>query len=481
MKGYSFQELVKLAEAAVKRAGDIMTGDLTAPKVLVSGAQGEEANTLTRKDYVDAELAKKLNLAGGTLTGNLTAPAVLVSSAQNTSVNALTRKDYVDSAIAAGDALKVSKTGDTMTGGLTFTNAASELGWFFNTDYAKIGFKNTADGDTDSYMWFKTGDNGDEYFKWQSANGASTTDWMSLKPTGLVVAAGVTAPTFTGALAGNAATATKLAAARQINGTNFDGSGNITTANWGTARTLTIGDAAKSVNGAGNVSWSLSEIGALPVTGGTVSGALGVTGELNLVGEHANDMADIVWRAPDGTERGRLWIGGTIGAENSLTWRSGGSEAFRKIYHEGNKPTAADVGAVAKSGDTMTGDLTATAVWVSSNQSPWANALTRKDYVDGQVATRAPTTHNHTAAQSNADIVASGYGQIGTYAMLKSLADYDIGPGFLLAGTSLQYVSCSGKDNYYAPSTSGTWKSLGIANKYKNSEGSGATIWVRIV
>ena len=102
MKGYSFQELVKLAEAAVKRAGDTMTGDLTTPKVLVSGAQGTEVNALTRKDYVDAGLAKKLNLTGGTLTGNLTAPTVLVSSAQNTSANALTRKDYVDAAIRDG-------------------------------------------------------------------------------------------------------------------------------------------------------------------------------------------------------------------------------------------------------------------------------------------------------------------------------------------------------------------------------------------
>ena len=118
MKGYSFDELVKLAEAAVKRAGDTMTGNLTTPKVLVSEAQGTESNALTRKDYVDAELAKKLNLTGGTLTGNLTAPAVLVSATQNTSVNALTRKDYVDSAIATGDALQVSKSGDTMTGNL---------------------------------------------------------------------------------------------------------------------------------------------------------------------------------------------------------------------------------------------------------------------------------------------------------------------------------------------------------------------------
>ncbi|WP_275390287.1 tail fiber protein [Xenorhabdus bovienii] len=46
---------------------------------------------------------------------------------------------------------------------------------------AAIGFKNTGDGDTDSYMWFKTGDNGNEYFKWQhSLSGGGTAEWMSL-------------------------------------------------------------------------------------------------------------------------------------------------------------------------------------------------------------------------------------------------------------------------------------------------------------
>ena len=88
-----------------------------------------------------------------------------------------------------------------------------------------------------------------------------------------------------------------------------------------------------------------ADVGALPVTGGTVSGVLGVTTELHLVGSSAYDMADIVWRAPDGTERGRLWTGGAIGADNSLTWRSGAGGATHKIYHEGNKPTASDVGA----------------------------------------------------------------------------------------------------------------------------------------
>ena len=94
----------------------------------------------------------------------------------------------------------------------------------------------------------------------------------------------VSAPSFSGALSGNANTATTLQIARSINGTNFNGSGNITTANWGTARTLTIGKTGKSVNGSGNVAWSLSEIGALPLSGGTLSGGLTVNSDTIISG-----------------------------------------------------------------------------------------------------------------------------------------------------------------------------------------------------
>ena len=67
-----------------------------------------------------------------------------------------------------------------------------------------------------------------------------------------------------GSCTGNAATATKLATARTINGTSFDGSANITTANWGTARNISISDAdasntgtAVSVNGSAAVTLKL--------------------------------------------------------------------------------------------------------------------------------------------------------------------------------------------------------------------------------
>ena len=73
MKGYSFPELVKLAEAAVKRAGDTMTGNLTTPKVLVSGAQGTEVNALTRKDYVDTAISDGLRAVAITADSSLPA------------------------------------------------------------------------------------------------------------------------------------------------------------------------------------------------------------------------------------------------------------------------------------------------------------------------------------------------------------------------------------------------------------------------
>ncbi|UYD72432.1 hypothetical protein PLNCDLJO_00030 [Escherichia phage P1] len=74
----------------------------------------------------------------------------------------------------------VQKTGDTLSGGLTFEND-SILAWIRNTGWAKIGFKNDADSDTDSYMWFETGDNGNEYFKWRSKQSTTTKDLMNLK------------------------------------------------------------------------------------------------------------------------------------------------------------------------------------------------------------------------------------------------------------------------------------------------------------
>lgn len=69
------------------------------------------------------------------------------------------------------------------------------------------------------------------------------------------------ASTYVGALSGNASSATRLQTARTINGTSFDGTSNIVTSYWGTARTLSLtGNATGSVsmNGSANVSMNVN-------------------------------------------------------------------------------------------------------------------------------------------------------------------------------------------------------------------------------
>ena len=65
---------------------------------------------------------------------------------------------------------------------------------------------------------------------------------------------------FNQQIQGDALSASKLQTARQINGTDFDGRANITTAKWGTSRNLTIGKTTKAVDGSNEVSWLTSEI-----------------------------------------------------------------------------------------------------------------------------------------------------------------------------------------------------------------------------
>lgn len=66
--------------------------------------------------------------------------------------------------------------------------------------------------------------------------------------------------------ASSAYRADTLSTARTINGTSFDGTSNITTSYWGTARNITIGNTTRSVNGSGNVSWSFADIGGAPAS-----------------------------------------------------------------------------------------------------------------------------------------------------------------------------------------------------------------------
>jgi hypothetical protein len=120
----------------------------------------------------------------------------------------------------------------------------------------------------------------------QNPYGSKTANWILAAPNGgagapvfrAMVAADV--PTLNQNTTGNAATATTLQVARSINGTSFDGSSGITTASWGTGRTITIGSTGKTVDGSGNVSWSWAELGVPSTTGSGASG----TWSINITG-----------------------------------------------------------------------------------------------------------------------------------------------------------------------------------------------------
>lgn len=141
--------------------------------------------------------------------------------------------------------------------------------------------------------------------------------------------------------------------------------------------------------------------------------------------------------------------------------------------------SAGDALQVSKSGDTMTGSLFAPSVVATASQNLAAAALTRKDYVDGQIGTRAPTTHNHTAAQANSDIVASSYAQIGTYMFAQKLTTSIANVGTTVAGSSLRPASAGGR---YMDGTTlpGTWKCLGFAESTSADVHDRSTLWIRI-
>jgi len=116
-----------------------------------------------------------------TLTGSgTTANQAIVSSG---TANGWTLKTLGSRAFDSTSYLPLA--GGTLTGNLAFSGDNS-ITWSRNTDYAKIHFKNTGDGDSDSYLGFETADNGNEYFRFGHRSGGYT-EWMSIKSDGVRV------------------------------------------------------------------------------------------------------------------------------------------------------------------------------------------------------------------------------------------------------------------------------------------------------
>lgn len=153
--------------------------------------------------------------------------------------------------------------------------------------------------------------------------------------------------TISGSISGNAGTATTLQTARNINGTSFDGSAAITTANWGTARNITIGGTTRSVNGSTTYSWSLTDIGAAATSHShgniTSAGAIGSTASLPII----TTTSGVLTTGSFGTAANTFCQGNDSRLSDART-PVGTSLTSGQIYVGSNLNTAA---AVALSGD----------------------------------------------------------------------------------------------------------------------------------
>lgn len=142
----------------------------------------------------------------------------------------------------------------------------------------------------------------------------------------------LTASVFKGDLAGNADTATALETARSINGTSFDGTANITTDTWGTARDITIGGTTRSVNGSTTYTWTLDDIGAAGTgSNNTFTGTNTFSNTNNqFTGSFSGSGANITALNADNISAGTLAIarGGTNNTSFTDVHQGAGGEVF---------------------------------------------------------------------------------------------------------------------------------------------------------
>ena len=307
---------------------------------------GSSAHTLKLPSTIKATLTGDVT---GNLTGNVTGNATSATKLQT--ARSLWGNNFDGSQNLSGN---IHFTNDDLTG--VVVGAIGKVG---NNDFWRVGGGATANDS--GFMELATADNGNEPIYVRQYTGEYTTITRTatlLDASGNTQFPGtVTATAFYGTVTGNASSATKLQTARTINGTSFNGTANITTANWGTARNISITDGtntstAVSVNGSKAYSLNLpSTIKATFVgnlTGnvtGNCSGIAGgvawtnVSGRPTKVSQFTNDSGYITTNGAAYPRR----VGGVTmnfnwsGKGGQPTWLWGGEDGVNMyVYNPAN-------------------------------------------------------------------------------------------------------------------------------------------------
>ncbi|MDX7732554.1 phage tail protein [Aeromonas caviae] len=196
--------------------------------------------------------------------------------------------------------------------------------------------------------------------------------------------------------------------------------------------------------------------------------------------QHANANTSAARHYPENSA-GALIVSAGAGPQqtylvynSSRVWRraqysTGAWTPWTRDYNTGNKPTLAELGAAAASHAHPWSQLTGIPAYASRWPS-WGE-------VTDKPATMTPSTHTHTAAQGNADVVAGGVGQIGTYGFFFTKASGAYAPGRTLPGSSLRWSSTDmHESDTGGGSPAGTWKLMGY---YANNAWT-KSLWIRI-
>ncbi|MNJ25133.1 Tail fiber protein [compost metagenome] len=239
--------------------------------------------------------------------------------------------------------------------------------------------------------------------------------------------------------------------------------------------------------------------------------------EPRVYAQHANANTSAARHYPENSA-GALIVSAGAGPQqtylvynSSRVWRraqysTGAWTPWTRDYNTGNKPSLAELGAAAASHahpwSQITGVPAQATRWPawdevtgkpatmppSAHSHPWSQLTGIPAYaarwpswgeVTGKPTTMPPAAHTHPAAQGNADIVASGYGQVGTYVLASNVSGATKGIGATVPGSSLVPAS-AGERHQDGASLAGTWKCLGFSFGSGGPFDTRITLWIRI-
>jgi hypothetical protein len=283
-----------------------------------------------------------------TLTGNgptnqvTVSNNLIVSGATYSTVYGNVTGNLVGNVTGAAS-LNMLKSGDAMTGDLSWSTTGRGLTWSMNTDGASIKFYNTGDADTNSRLEFNTNDNGNEYFRWTHTISNNTFESMRLTPNTFGSASLILTGDFnasgnislTGTFQGNGSGITNINAfnlatgtvpsARLSGGYAIDVTGNLTGNVTGNTQGTHTGPVIGNVTGTAS--------GNLSATGGTLTGDLnwtasgrGITWSMN------TDGASIkFYNTGDGDTSSRLEFQTTDNGNEYFSWTHASGSTFESM------------------------------------------------------------------------------------------------------------------------------------------------------